>query len=204
MSLDCATDVDTQVMVPTLSKPSGHRWMRQLPVRFWNWMLDTVSTVLCWIGVIGIAVWMSGIVFGTSVILFATGSMSPAIPQGSAVLSVATKAVDLHVGDVVTVDRGPDQLPISHRITHIEKVPGQPDARSITIRGDANNFEDSDPYVVTSVPRVVLIAPYAAYVLEVLADPRMTIAIGITVVLLILRAFGLDSIRNLFRRRAKT
>ncbi|HLP23643.1 MAG TPA: hypothetical protein VK139_06345 [Microbacteriaceae bacterium] len=164
-----------------------------------NWVMDTLTRVLTFLGFVGIAVWLSGMLFGTSIILFATGSMSPAIPEGAAVLSIRTPAADLRSGDVVTVPQGEGELPVSHRIVETYVVEGQPDARELVLKGDANQSEDIERYVVTSAPRVIFAIPGGAYVLKLLSDFRIQLCIGIVLVALVVRAFGGQRIRAALR-----
>ncbi|QZQ53630.1 hypothetical protein KZI27_00655 (plasmid) [Curtobacterium sp. TC1] len=53
--------------------------------------------------------------FHITLIMFRTGSMSPAIPTGSLAVVKQIPAAQAQVGQVVTVDR-PGQLPITHRV----------------------------------------------------------------------------------------
>lgn len=89
---------------------------------------------------------------GYSLVMFKTGSMSPTIPAGSVALVQLVSADALQVGDIATVDR-PGNLPVTHRITHIN-AGDTAQERELTMRGDANEVEDPDPYTVTEA-RVV-------------------------------------------------
>lgn len=123
-----------------------------------------------------------GAVAGFGVVLFRTGSMSPAIPAGSAALVRTVTADQVEVGDVVTVDR-PGLLPITHRVVAVEVAgTGDPDARALTLRGDANTADDPTPYTVTSVRRVVASVPGVAQTIAAAGDPRVLgpVAVGVS------------------------
>lgn len=163
--------------------------LKRFAGRLGSKFLDLLANLLAFVGVVGIIVWLCGTFWGVSVIMFATGSMRPAIPEGAAVLSVNTPAKDLQIGDVITVPLNYGDLPVSHRIVLIEAVDNDPDARMVTLKGDANPVEDSEVHLVKNVPRVAFIVPGGAYLLQFLGDPRMLIAIGLIALGLIIRAF---------------
>ena len=67
-----------------------------------------------------------------------SGSMSPAIPQGSMILVRQMDWTEIRAGDVIAFMR--DGLVISHRVVAV-----QPEERSFTTKGDANEIEDLAP-----------------------------------------------------------
>lgn len=153
----------------------GPRWLRRLGTVVGEVLL-TVGAV---IGTICIVAAAAAFFFGFRIVLFGSGSMSPAIPQGSAAIVLRTPAADIALGDIVTVDRA-DALPVTHRVVAIEEIPGAPEARRITLRGDANPVDDPQPYDVTTVGRLVVSAPgMAPFVAAVSKAP---VLLGATVV----------------------
>lgn len=124
---------------------------------------------------------------GYSLIMFKTGSMSPTIPAGSVALVQKVPAADLHVGDVVTVDRD-DALPITHRITSIGEG-GSPSERVLTMRGDANATDDPLPYTVTEVRIVRGSVPHLAPAIAQLGNPWVLGGLTIGAALLVSWAF---------------
>lgn len=120
---------------------------------------------------------------GASLVIFRTGSMSPTIPQGSIAVSLPIPAADIAVGDVVTVQRAPGELPVSHRVVEVRtpadaasaKLPGaEPipaDARELVLQGDANATVDTRPYVVREARRIVFSAPGVGAALSVAQSP---------------------------------
>jgi len=125
---------------------------------------DAVTTVLAVLGVLVILWLIASWAFSLSLVVVLTGSMSPDIPAGSAVVTQRVAASDLSVGDVVTVPREGYSIPVTHRIEEIEDAGGP--ARSLILRGDANPISDPDPYVVTQAGRVVAAVPAIGYVVR--------------------------------------
>ncbi len=124
---------------------------------------------------------------GLSVLVFATGSMAPEMPTGTAALVQVVPASEVEVGDVVTVAR-PDGLPVTHRVVEIAPVAGDPERRSLTLRGDANDTPDSTPYVVAEVKRVIASQPGLGHVLERLRTPPAML--GLTVIVAAITGWG--------------
>lgn len=104
-------------------------------------------------GIVCIVLVLLSVFFNISLIMFKTGSMSPTIPAGSLAVVREIPAAQIRVGDVLTVDR-PGVLPVTHRVT---SVAGEGDARTITMRGDANEAEDPAPYTISKA-RIVLVS----------------------------------------------
>ena len=130
-----------------------------------------VGDLLLWLAAVGGAICIALAVaawgFGITLIMFKTGSMSPTIPTGSVAVVQQVPASAVAVGDVVTVDR-PGQLPVTHRVTSID---GSGDARTITMRGDANAADDPAPYVVERVRKVLFSVPGIADVVVWFQNP---------------------------------
>lgn len=138
-------------------------------------------------GVVCIVLVILAVAFHITLILFKTGSMTPAIPQGSLALVREIPASEVKVGDVVTVTRPDDQLPISHRVVSIAKGDGA--QRILTLRGDANPVPDPAPYVVTTVRLVFWSVPGLAYVVVWFANPLVLGALAVGVAALVTWAF---------------
>jgi signal peptidase len=140
------------------------------------------------LGLVSLLAAVAAHVWGFSIVLFSTGSMTPTIPAGSAALVRLLPATALHVGDVTTVERK-DLLPITHRITSITPVSGQPDAREITMRGDANELEDPNPYLITEGRLVIASAPGIANLFQGMRNPLLMGGLTILAGLLVGWAF---------------
>ncbi|WP_105565626.1 signal peptidase I [Microbacterium halophytorum] len=138
--------------------------------------LRIAGDILLWIaaavGTLCVLLAVLGAFFGFRVMLFSTGSMEPTIPTGSAALVMPIAAENAAVGDVVTVERGDDQLPVTHRVVANDPVAGS-DARALTLRGDANAANDPSPYEATEVGRVLFSVPGVAPAIAAIGDARV-------------------------------
>ncbi len=168
------------------SRPEGPGVRRARP-SWWHRASENLIDVVLWsLGVLGLlSLIAAGVahLWGLSIILFSTGSMSPTIPAGSAALVQRIPGSQIMVGDVVTVERA-DALPVTHRVTSVRpaETPGE---YIITMRGDANPADDVNPYQVREVRRVLYSVPGVATNIARLRDPRliagMTLVAGVLV-----------------------
>ncbi len=138
--------------------------------------LRVIGDLLLWIaaalGALCLVLLVLAFTLNISLIMFRTGSMSPTIPTGSVAVVREIPASEIGVGDVVTVDRGGDELPVTHRVTSVD--PGSSaDERVITMRGDANEQDDPYPYTVTQVRVVLFSVPGIATTLASFGNPIM-------------------------------
>ena len=141
---------------------------------------DATVTTVGTLGILAVVWLLVSWIFSLSVIVFVTGSMAPTMPTGTGAVIQTVPASELRVGDVVTVPRSLSGTPVTHRIVAIDDVPGNTDARSLVLRGDANTIDDPAPYVVEDARRVVVGAPGAGWV--VIAAKTPAAMAGITLV----------------------
>jgi signal peptidase len=113
-----------------------------------------------------------------------SGSMEPALPTGSVILTHNVAPADVKVGDVITFRSAPSaqgaqSLPyVTHRVVAVTQQAGR---LSFVTQGDANNVSDRVPVPAESLAgRVVLVLPYAG----TLADFAHS-ALGIVLLLLV-------------------
>jgi signal peptidase len=132
---------------------------------------SVVVTIAGSIGILCVAWWVVSILAGLSLVVVTTGSMSPTIPTGAVVVSHRVPASDVRPGQVVTVPRPGADLPVTHRVVAVDPVAGDPAARQLTLRGDANRTDDRDPYVVRDAGRTVASAPGVGTGLQVVSQP---------------------------------
>lgn len=131
-------------------------------------------TALLVIAVIALAGWF---VFasstGATLITFRTGSMAPTMPQGALAVSLPVTADEIRVGDVITVQRGSGELPVTHRIIEIRDAPhgAHSGARELVMQGDDNEHPDMLPYTVTDARRVVFALPVLGTALMLAQSP---------------------------------
>jgi signal peptidase len=151
-------------------------------------------------GVVCIVLVLLAVFFHITLIMFKTGSMSPTIPEGSLAVVRQIPASQIHVGDVVTVDRA-GELPISHRVTSIHGSGAA--TRIITLKGDANLAPDPLPYTVTTVRLVIWSVPQLAYFIVWLSNPLVLGAIAVGAAALVTWAFWPTGTRASPGRRRK-
>lgn len=132
---------------------------------------DILLSVLAVAGAICFILVVVGLTMNVSIMMFRTGSMDPTIPAGSIALVREIPAVEMSEGDVVTVDRGEDLLPVTHRVTEITDIDQQSDAVTFVMRGDANDVDDPEPYTAQTVRRVFLSIPGVAPVIQWFQNP---------------------------------
>ncbi len=142
--------------------------------RLREWTLNVAAAC----GSLCILMTLAAIVFNISLIMFKTGSMGPTIPAGSLAVVREIPAADIGVGDVVTVDRS-GKLPVTHRVTSV--TPDGADRAVITMKGDANDTEDPEPYSVTKARLVLWSAPGLAQGVVFLSHPGVMGGITLSV-----------------------
>ena len=163
--------------------------------RRWARLADAGLTVAAVLGAVCIVLAVAAVLFDVRIVMFRTGSMSPTIPAGSAAVVHGIPAADIRVGDVVMVERA-GQLPVTHRVVGVDRIPGDDDARSIRMRGDANDVDDPMPYEVREVRRIVFAVPGVAPVLVALGTPWVMGGITIAATALIVVVFWPRRRRN--------
>lgn len=130
--------------------------------------MRTVTRIGEWIGtaVVVVAVLLVGFTligprFGWETHPVLSGSMEPALPVGSVIVTRPEGVEDIGVGDIITY-----QIEGNQKITHrVVEVVQDGDRRMFRTKGDANN--DSDPALVSSnagqMRMVVLDIPYVGF-----------------------------------------
>ncbi len=96
---------------------------------------------------------VSGVMWGLTAVGFVkplvviSGSMEPEIMTGDLVIDTKVPASSLEVGDVVSLPSELTHNLVTHRIQNIVSDGG--DSYTITLKGDANQFQDALDYNVT-------------------------------------------------------
>jgi signal peptidase len=120
------------------------------------------------------------------------GSMEPTIPLGAVVLAMPVSADELAVGDVVSVQVGPQKAVFTHRIARLIDREG---AVWIETRGDAN--EDPDPSIIPAsavIGRVHLSIPYVGYAVKLMSTSQGVLFLVALGVLVLATAWLLESL----------
>ncbi|MDP3890608.1 signal peptidase I [Nocardioides sp.] len=132
---------------------TGHRLVRGIR--------ELVLTAGALLGVVGLLVVLAGLMLDVRPLVFRSGSMAPAIDTGALALVRTVPAVDLRVGDVVSVE-GEGGTRVTHRVVSIATQGVQ---RQLTLQGDANRTADREVHTVSEADRVIGSVPWAGYVL---------------------------------------
>lgn len=125
--------------------------------------------------------------FGLTPLVFTSGSMSPAIGAGDLGFAKSVDAADIEVGDVISVvnEKG---TRITHRVVQVDPAEH---GVTITMKGDANNDPDVEPYAVTdSAQRVAFSIPKAGYVVNAVSSPMGMFLGGLLAATALFVAFG--------------
>jgi signal peptidase len=157
---------------------TGVRWLRDIAMT-----LAAIGGLLCVAGVIAVHL------LGISLVVFRSGSMSPAIRTGSVALVREVPATSVQVGDIVTVTTPRSPHPVTHRVVGIQPDPAAPDMPILTLRGDANPGPDPLPYQVATVKRVLVAVPGLGGVMTTLRSPLTLGATTLIVTALVTWAF---------------
>jgi signal peptidase len=137
---------------------------------------------------------------GHPVFVVAGPSMVPAVPVGAAVALDAADPATLRVGDVVTLQTGPDRSIFTHRII---RIVDREDGRWIETKGDANPHADPSLTPVASIlGRVGLTVPYAGYLLTLVSTIQGIVLLVSSGLALMLLGWWLDDQASDRRRRA--
>ncbi|UFU06509.1 signal peptidase I [Ruania halotolerans] len=152
----------------------------------WSRAGDALLTVLAAAGALCIVLVILAFTLNISLIMFSTGSMSPAIPAGSVALVREIPATEIEVGDVVTVDRA-EGLPVTHRVTEVLDADGE--QVTFTMQGDANADPDPAPYTVSQVRLVLGSVPHVASVIVRFQDPVVLGSLTLAAATLVTWAF---------------
>ncbi|GAA4282498.1 hypothetical protein GCM10022261_00290 [Brevibacterium daeguense] len=150
---------------------------------------DLLLTVLAFAGAWCIVLVILGLIFDVSIMMFRTGSMSPTIPAGSIAFVREIPATEISEGDIVTVDRGEDILPVTHRVVEIEETDLEAGTATFEMRGDANEVIDPDPYTASDVRRVMFSAPGVAHVVQWFGNPLVLGGLTVGASILVVWAF---------------
>ncbi|WP_285184429.1 signal peptidase I [Rhodococcus sp. MEB041] len=163
---------------------SGHR--RQPEVREHSVIRELALTVGAALGVLCMAAALGAALFSITPLVFQSGSMSPTIDTGALALARTVPATDIRVGDIVTVENA-DGSRLTHRVNEIQGSTSN--SVTMILKGDANDFPDSNPYTVTEVDRVFAHVGTLGWVVAWLSSPTAIVAGGLLVGLLVLIAW---------------
>lgn len=139
-------------------------------------ILGSAATAIIVVAALGLGCWFAfSFATGATLLSFRTGSMSPTIPQGSLAVTLPAEAAELSPGDVVTVQREDEALPVTHRVVEVRhpaaELAAPAGARELVLQGDANATVDARPYIVTEVRRTIFALPGLGATVMLLQSP---------------------------------
>lgn len=137
-------------------------------------------------GLVCIVAAILALALGIRPMIVRSGSMEPAMPIGSLVLTKEVDADALDPGDIVSV-KGADGSLLTHRLVAIDSI--EQGTATFRMKGDANASEDLEPYVTTAADRVFFTIPAAGYVASWLGTPPAWGLIALTSAGLLYLAF---------------
>lgn len=144
--------------------------------------LLTVGAVL---GTLCLVLALAGVLLGVKPLMFRSGSMVPAIGTGALGISVPVDGRSIRPADVVSVHNAAG-VRVIHRVVRSDV---QGEATRLTLKGDANNVADSEPYVVDQADKVLFSVPALGYVIAWLSTPAATFLGGLLSAYLLFLAF---------------
>lgn len=157
--------------------------------------LSIIGNIFLWCGaVLGLLTITVSILSTAGVVkplIVVTGSMSPTFEAGSFIISVDRPASETEVGDIVTVPRS-DGVSVTHRVVDVENFLDT-DKRLLTLKGDANDEKDFEPYIVSEVGHPLVIIPHLGKIVAALSNFKFITISAIAAGLLIWVIWGWDS-----------
>lgn len=136
-------------------------------------------------GLICILAAIASVGFGIKPLVFRSGSMEPAISTGALGLAKTVNASQLAPRDIVSV-RNAQGVRVTHRVETIERS-GY--SAVLTLKGDANENADAEPYTVTEADRVFFDVPGVGYLITWLSGPIAIFLGGVLAGVLLMIAF---------------
>ena len=116
-------------------------------------------TLVAVLGAVCIACILASVLLKVSFVAFRTGSMTPAYPVGALAVVREVPASSLKPGDVATVQRTAESLPVTHRVVTVTTDPASADGAVLVLKGDATKSEDPVEYRVQSVRKMLVAVP---------------------------------------------
>ncbi len=149
---------------------------------------DFLLTILAVAGSLCLLLVILSFTLNISIMMFKTGSMSPTITAGSIALVKEIPASELEVGDVATVQRDHEELPVTHRVTAIKSI-ADDGTVAFTMKGDGNETPDVDPYSASTVQRVFFSVPGLAPLIQKFNSPYVLGVLTLGAATLVVWAF---------------
>lgn len=160
-----------------LSKPSSNRLSERLAGT--TGLLVELTLFLAVAALVVTIVLSQTPILGYRAVILTGGSMEPALPIGSVVISRQAAPEELESGDIITFRHPDSKFSTTHRIVGVREESG---VRRFTVKGDANDTPDPREISFDSgrAYKHRFSVPYAGYVLVYLANPYGMLLIGVS------------------------
>jgi signal peptidase I len=142
------------------------------------WTGQVVLTLTALLGLMSIVLAAATVAFDVQPLVVRSGSMSPAVPTGALAVAREVPASDVRVGDIVSVHTAEGDR-VTHRVVSVDAPAAAGGPATLRLKGDANANPDQDPYLVSTVDRVVLDVPWAGYLASWMSGPLGIFLLGL-------------------------
>jgi len=196
--------VSTMRFTPPLGPPGRHGGPLQVPTTYeWSGprrrtrhtLALAALTLLAVAGVATVLGAAARLALDVDLLVVRSGSMEPAIPVGSLVLTRPIAADRIEVGDVVSVVRD-DGSRLTHRVVAVEASGA---LHRLTTQGDANSSPDSEAFTAEGVERVVAVTPGLGRALQLRDSTPVQLVAGALFGALLCWGFGPQTARRIGR-----
>ncbi|MEV7692049.1 signal peptidase I [Microbacterium sp. NPDC089189] len=148
-----------------------------------------LGSIILWIlapfGLLSALVWVGNTAGLVQPLVVVSGSMAPGIAVGDLLIAFPSEAGDLAVGDVATLPSPATGVLVTHRVVAVSRTG---DTVSVRMKGDANNVEDAEDYVLAAEGRFwdpVLHLHGAGYAVMVLMRPAVAVPLVVGLLALV-------------------
>ena len=145
---------------------------------------NTVLWLVAAVGLLSVLVWGATQLGYIKPLVVISGSMEPGIMTGDLLVDVSKPTAQVRVGDVTSIFSEVTGNLVTHRVIDVEA--NGDGTTSIRMKGDANQSEDAEAYVVgDEVWQPALQIGGGGYVLTTLTRPSVAIPLGFTLLCLL-------------------
>lgn len=190
--LAIADVADSEVGPVSPDRPRRRRRTDGLALRIWIPIRSALLTGAAALGVLSIIAFALMMLLGLRPEIIISGSMEPTIPTGSLAFARSVDADVVKEQDIVTVPRNFGDGLVTHRVVGIDSSSNG--TTLLTLRGDANDAADPQPYEVQTVGLVAFHLPYVGFLARVLQTGYGIVGLAL-VSLCFISAFVFDPAR---------
>ncbi len=178
-------------------KPEASQKKRSLAGRIFSVFLTLVTVLLLLLAILSfVSANEDTSLLGVRSYVVLSDSMVPTFSAGSLIIAYACPPENVKVGDIITYQLRSSKTLLTHRVTAVQTVAGQP---QFTTRGDANNADDTLPVEPGQVKgKVFLWLGGVGRFISLLRNPLVLVAV---LAVLFMIAFLPELVRKVRSRR---